>query len=86
MRWHFITGAIFGVIVVTWAVSGLFSLNPGQINPSRSPGSQQKELFAGARLPLESYGLPQLADLPDDVREMQVMQFRSQPFWLATSK
>lgn len=84
MRWHYITGAIFGVIVVTWALSGWFSLNPGQINPSRSPTPAQKELFSGTRLPLESYHLPEIENLPDDVREMQVMQFQGQPFWLAT--
>lgn len=84
MRWHYISGAIFGVIVVTWAVSGLFSLNPGQINPSRSPTAAQKALFAGAPLPLASYHLPETGNLPDDVREMQLMQYRGQPFWLTT--
>jgi hypothetical protein len=84
MRWHYITGAIFGVIVVTWAMSGLFSLNPGGINPSRSPTSEQKALFSGVQLPLADYHLPEVENLPDDVRELQVMQFRGQPFWLAT--
>ena len=85
MRWHYISGAIFGVIVVTWAISGLFSLNPGQINPSRTPTTAQKELFTGTPLPLDNYHLPDVENLPDDVREMQIMQYRGQPFWNATS-
>src|SRR6185295_17457925 len=28
MRWHYITGLIFGVLTLTWAFSGLLSMEP----------------------------------------------------------
>jgi hypothetical protein len=28
MRWHYITGAVFGVFALTWAFSGLLSMEP----------------------------------------------------------
>ena len=84
MRWHYITGAIFGVIVVTWAFSGLLSLNPGNFNPSRTPTAAQKQVFSGAPLPLEAYPIPAADSLPTDVRELKLTQYRGQPLWLAT--
>lgn len=83
MRWHYITGAIFGVIVVTWAFSGLLSLNPGNLNPSRTPSAAQKQVLAGMPLPLNAYRLPAVDGVPADVREMKILQYRGQPLWLA---
>jgi hypothetical protein len=84
MRWHYLTGAVFGVIVVTWAFSGLLSLNPGQLNPSRSPTAAQKQLFRGAPLPLDAYPIPEAAKLPANVSELTITQYLSQPLWFAT--
>ncbi len=85
MRWHYITGAIFGVIVVTWAMSGLFSLNPGQLNPSRSPSAAQKALIRGQPLPLQAYRVPASAGSSRrHSRELSITQYRSQPLWFAT--
>ncbi len=83
MRWHYITGAIFGVIVVTWAMSGLFSLNPGQLNPSRTPTAAQKQIYSGPPLPLAAYRVPAAESLPRDVRELSITQYRAQPLWFA---
>jgi hypothetical protein len=85
MRWHYITGAIFGVIVATWAFSGLLSLNPAQLNPSRSPTDTQRQLFRGTPLPLDAYPAPAAENLPGDVRELTITQYRGQPLWLATT-
>jgi len=84
MRWHYITGAIFGVIVITWAFSGLLSLNPANLNPSRTPSAAQKQVLAGKPLPLSAYQLPAADGVPADVREMKILQYRGQPLWLAT--
>jgi hypothetical protein len=84
MRWHYITGAIFGLVTVTWVFSGWMSMNPGDINPPRTPTAEQKALFAGDALPLQAYGLPSAASLPEDVRELETMQFRGEPLYRAT--
>jgi len=84
MRWHYITGTIFGVIVVTWAFSGLLSLNPGNLNPSRAPTVAQKQVLGGPLLPLDAWLPPAVGSLPDDTRELETVQYRGQPLWLAT--
>lgn len=43
MRWHHITGLVFGLITFTWILSGLFSMNPWKIFDS------------GAKLNMASY-------------------------------
>jgi hypothetical protein len=84
MRWHYITGAVFGVIVVTWAISGLFSLNPGQLNPSRAPTAAQKRVLSGPLLPLDAYAPPTAESLPSNIWELKVAQYLGQPLWLVT--
>lgn len=50
MRWHHLTGLLFGVLAVTWVFSGLLSMNPGRINPSRSPTDSEALVFTGKLL------------------------------------
>ena len=38
--WHHLTGLIFGIVTLTWVVSGLFSMNPWGFLESRSRGEQ----------------------------------------------
>lgn len=52
MRWHYFTGAIFGVVTVTWVFSGLLSMNPAGLNPSRVPSPDQQAVITGVDQPL----------------------------------
>ena len=46
MRWHYITGAVFGVFTLTWAFSGLVSMEPWAW--TEAPGIElPRDLFTG---------------------------------------
>ncbi len=38
--WHHVTGMVFGVLTLTWVVSGLFSMNPWGWMASEGPGAE----------------------------------------------
>lgn len=40
MRWHYITGALFGVFVLTWVFSGLLSMQPWNWASTEIPGGE----------------------------------------------
>jgi hypothetical protein len=46
MRWHHWLGLVGGVFVLTWVVSGLFSMNPWRIFDSGAPALRQPPLLA----------------------------------------
>ena len=46
MRWHHITGLIFGVLTFTWVVSGLFSMNPWGLMDGGNARAEQSRLAA----------------------------------------
>lgn len=52
MRWHYFSGIIFGIVTITWVFSGLLSMNPGGLNPSRSPTPEQQAVTSGVAQPL----------------------------------
>lgn len=54
MRWHYITGAIFGVFAVTWAFSGLLSMEPFEWTNARGIEPAEESL-TGGRLDLAAY-------------------------------
>jgi hypothetical protein len=54
MRWHYITGVVFGVFTVTWAFSGLLSMEPFEWTNARGVEVRQSALNGG-RLDLAAY-------------------------------
>jgi hypothetical protein len=54
MRWHYITGAIFGVFTLTWVFSGLLSMDPWEW-VSGDDLRVSREAFTGGPVDLEQY-------------------------------
>ena len=54
MRWHYITGAIFGVFTVTWAFSGLLSMEPFEWTNARGI-ELSGDALSGGPLELAAY-------------------------------
>ena len=55
MRWHYVTGAVFGLFTLTWAFSGLVSMEPW--GWTEAPGVEvEREVFTG--------GAPDLSQFP----------------------
>ena len=86
-RWHTICGLIFGLGAVTWAFSGMLSMDPFPSLATRSPvdigealrGRPQLAAFA-AKDPREA--LKALAGL--HVKELELVSFGGEPVYIAT--
>ena len=85
-RWHTVLGLIFGLGAVTWAFSGLLSMDPfppGAETPMDIPHALRGRLELAAyaaRGPREA-----LAQLPNlSVKELELTTFAGEPVYLAT--
>lgn len=85
MRWHHISGLAFGAVAITWALSGMLSLNPGGLNPSRSPSAAESEVFTGKPLTPEDFEVPDAA-AGDRLVAAELMHYLGQPFFASTSR
>ena len=54
LRWHYVTGVIFGVFTVTWAFSGLLSMEPFEWTNAEGVAVPRQAL-SGGRLELAAY-------------------------------
>jgi len=55
MRWHYITGAVFGVFVLTWVFSGLLSLEPWDWASTEIPGGEIQAALTGGPMSLSEF-------------------------------
>jgi PepSY-associated transmembrane protein len=54
MRWHYVTGVVFGVFTLTWVFSGMLSMEP--FGWATQPGLQiPREAFTGGQVELEKF-------------------------------
>jgi uncharacterized iron-regulated membrane protein len=54
MRWHYVTGIVFGLFTATWAFSGMLSMEPFEWTNQRGVEVRQQDL-AGGPLDLAAY-------------------------------
>ena len=54
MRWHYVTGAVFGVFTLTWAFSGLLSMEPFEWT-NASGLEVDGDAFTGGRIELAQF-------------------------------
>jgi hypothetical protein len=54
MRWHYITGLVFGVFTATWAFSGLLSMEPFEWTNSE-PLQVRRDVFTGGPIDLGAF-------------------------------
>lgn len=84
MRWHHISGLIFGVVTLTWVLSGMLSLNPWRVFESASPKLNQRAFaglgLEGARFALAPAEALDRAGFP--VREIGIRLFDGRPYYL----
>ena len=89
MKWHHITGLIFGLVSLTWIYSGLLSMTP--FNWFRSPPASraEREASTGGPLKVELLTIESMRAALGAVaptftpKELDSMQFRGEPFWVA---
>jgi hypothetical protein len=60
MRWHYITGAVFGIFTLTWAFSGLLSMEPFEWTNARGL-DVRRDVFTGGPVDLSRFAMMEKA-------------------------
>jgi hypothetical protein len=87
MRWHYITGALFGLFTLTWVFSGLMSMEP--FGWTRAEGLDiPRDVFSGGALDLERFPAPNGAALAAAldrraIKELELLRIQDRPYYLA---
>jgi uncharacterized iron-regulated membrane protein len=87
MRWHHVTGLLFGILTITWIFSGLMSINPWGVFGTGAQ-SLEMEAFSGGELKPERFQVDSrqaLAILPQGfgTRELEWHLLDGQPYFVA---
>ncbi len=87
MRWHYISGAFFGVFALTWVFSGLLSMEPFDWANAESLEISDNALTGG---PVELEQFPELAPEPwsallagRTLKELEFRRIADAPYYLA---
>ena len=79
LRWHYITGAVFGVFTVTWVFSGFLSMEPWYWASDGGLGAVVVQELQGAPLNLQKFpaGLPPVSD----ARQVEFLTIQGDPYY-----
>lgn len=79
LRWHYITGAIFGVFTLTWVFSGFLSMEPWFWASNGGLGAGVEESLQGGELDLRKFpvALPEIRD----AREVAFVTVEGDPYY-----
>lgn len=87
MRWHYYTGALFGLFALSWVFSGLMSMEP--FDWTNATGMRLPDNgLEGGPLELDRYRLgdPAIAALVDEAAaEIDLIRIQAEPYLVATS-
>lgn len=86
MRWHYVTGVIFGVFTLTWVYSGLLSMEPFEW--TRRTGLEvRRDVFTGGPLDLSEF--PAVDPAAWDrllagraIKEMELLRIQDDPYYV----
>ena len=82
MRWHYVTGVVFGVFTLTWVFSGLLSMQPWDWTSTEGgSGAGLRQAFTGRPLELASFPVPDAERLAERARrtDAQGSRVRQRP-------
>ena len=82
LRWHYITGAIFGLLTVTWMFSGFLSVDPWYWASDGAMGGAQAAALQGGDLDLRKFplGLPQIPQAAS-AKEVEFLTIQGDPYY-----
>jgi hypothetical protein len=88
MKWHHVSGLIFGLVSLTWIYSGLLSMGPFNWFRSAPPSRVEREASTGGPLEIELLTIDSMRAALAAIeptftpKELESMQFRGEPFWV----
>jgi hypothetical protein len=88
MRWHYVSGVLFGVFALTWVFSGLLSMQPGDWASSRSGALDIPDSLSGGPLDLAQFGGVDAAawnglGAGRGVKEVELRRLQGEPYYVA---
>ena len=86
MRWHYITGAIFGVFTLTWVFSGFLSMEPWDWASVGGLGDGMRAAFSGGPLNLEQFSAIPSKFPMTDVKEIEFLRIQGDSYYAAKGK
>ena len=81
MRWHYITGAVFGVFSLTWVFSGLLSMEPFFWASGGGTGNRIPQALRGGTLDLSRF--PKLPEPGGGIKELEFLRIQGEHYFLA---
>ncbi|MGH9890849.1 MAG: PepSY domain-containing protein, partial [bacterium] len=87
LKWHHLTGLVFGAFAITWTFSGLLSVNPGNLFPDQVPDARDREIIAGGPFSLAVFNLPVAEALRFATRhitpkEAELVRLAGEPYYV----
>lgn len=86
MRWHYVTGVVFGVFTLTWVFSGLLSMEPFAWTNARGL-EVQRDVFTGGELDLTQF--PQVTPTAwsnllegRTIKEIELVRIQDDPYYV----
>ena len=81
MRWHYITGAVFGVFTLTWVFSGFLSMEPWDWASEGGRGQGMRAAFSGGALELKQFPAISAGFPVNDVREIEFLRIQGDAYY-----
>ena len=86
MKWHYVTGLVFGVFTATWAFSGLLSMEPFEWTNSE-PLEVSRNVFTGGPIDLVNYAAMKPAEwdhLVDGrgIKEIELARIQDEHYYM----
>jgi uncharacterized iron-regulated membrane protein len=86
LRWHYITGAIFGFFTLTWVFSGFLSMEPWDWASSGGLGDGMREAFSGGPLDLTQFPAmlpgPWTSMFPyNEIKEVELLRIQGDAYY-----
>jgi hypothetical protein len=89
MLWHHYTGLIFGVLTLTWLLSGLLSVNPWGVFEGRSFSAEIQRIRGSAltyRVAGDTLSALETHSLPEGTVRLEGSILRGEPYFLAWNR
>jgi hypothetical protein len=87
MRWHYVTGMVFGLFTLTWVFSGLLSMDPwGWADGGGLEVGRLQQVFRGGALEMTLFpktGVDQWENLAgeDGIKEIEFLRIQGEPYY-----
>ena len=85
MRWHYLTGVVFGLVTLTWVFSGLLSMDPYAWNNASGLDVPRHALSGGpvelARFPVMDGGAWARVAGERPVKEIELLRIQDEPYY-----